>query len=73
MTDPKASLAFYVDALGLKVIREIKRPEFKYDLYFLAPEGQEEAQVSSKNVETSACSESRITNRTCSGVRKRSN
>jgi lactoylglutathione lyase len=34
--DPKRSLDFYQDALGMKLIKSIKMPDAKFDLYFLA-------------------------------------
>ncbi|KAI9002852.1 glyoxalase/bleomycin resistance protein/dioxygenase [Hyaloraphidium curvatum] len=45
VADLDASLDFYVNKLGLKIVRESRRPEHKYDLVFLAPEGQEDAQI----------------------------
>ncbi len=45
VTDPDASLDFYVNKLGLKEIRRHEVSQGRYTLYFLAPEGQEEAQV----------------------------
>ncbi|KAJ3334936.1 hypothetical protein HDU93_007014 [Gonapodya sp. JEL0774] len=36
---------FYVNKIGLKLIREVKNPQYKFDLLFLAPEGQEDVQI----------------------------
>lgn len=33
--DPKASLAFYQDVLGMKLFREDHNPDAKFSLYFL--------------------------------------
>jgi lactoylglutathione lyase len=45
IADVDASLRFYRDLLGLKVIRESVNEKGRYTLYFLAPEGQEEAPI----------------------------
>jgi lactoylglutathione lyase len=45
VTDVDASLRFYCDGLGLKEIRRSVNDKGRYTLIFLAPEGQEEAQV----------------------------
>ncbi len=45
VTDPEASLDFYCNKLGLKEVRRHEVPQGRYTLYFLAPPGQEEAQV----------------------------
>lgn len=37
--DPKRSLDFYQNALGMKLINNIKNPDAKFDLYFLAYDG----------------------------------
>merc|ERR1712072_284390 len=37
--DPKRSLEFYQNALGMKLINNIKNPDAKFDLYFLAYDG----------------------------------
>ena len=39
MKDPKRSLEFYQNALGMKLINNIKNPDAKFDLYFLAYDG----------------------------------
>ncbi|MDF2235660.1 lactoylglutathione lyase [Albimonas sp. CAU 1670] len=43
--DIDASKAFYCDLLGLKEVRRIDNEAGKFTLVFLAPPGQEEAQV----------------------------
>jgi len=43
--DIDASLDFYCNKLGLKEVRRIEVPEGRFTLIFVAPEGQEEAQV----------------------------
>ena len=45
VTDVDASLHFYCDLLGLKEIRRYESEAGKFTLIFLAPEGQEQAQV----------------------------
>jgi lactoylglutathione lyase len=45
VTDVDASLKFYCDGLGLKEIRRSDNEKGRYTLIFLAPEGQEEAQI----------------------------
>jgi lactoylglutathione lyase len=45
VTDVEASLRFYRDGLGLKEIRRAENEKGRYTLIFLAPEGQEDAQV----------------------------
>ena len=45
VTDVDASLHFYCDLLGLKEIRRYENESGKFTLIFLAPEGQEDAQV----------------------------
>jgi len=45
VTDVDASLHFYCDLLGLKEIRRYESESGKFTLIFLAPEGQEQAQV----------------------------
>jgi len=45
VTDLDQSLDFYVNKLGLKEVRRIDRPEGRYTLVFLAPPGDESAQV----------------------------
>jgi len=45
VTDVDASLKFYIDGLGLKEVRRTENEKGRYTLIFLAPEGQEEAQV----------------------------
>ncbi|OUU78363.1 MAG: lactoylglutathione lyase [Gammaproteobacteria bacterium TMED78] len=42
VSDIEKSLEFYCEKLGLKQIKRVDRPEFKYSLIFIAPEGQEE-------------------------------
>ena len=42
VSDIEKSLDFYCEKLGLKQIKRVDRPEFKYSLIFIAPEGQEE-------------------------------
>jgi|TARA_B100001250_G_scaffold414570_1_gene453992 lactoylglutathione lyase len=36
------SLDFFCNKLGLKQIKRVDRPEFKYSLIFIAPKGQED-------------------------------
>ncbi|PJN94857.1 lactoylglutathione lyase [Amaricoccus sp. HAR-UPW-R2A-40] len=45
VTDVEESLRFYCDLLGLKEIRRRDSEQGRFTLIFLAPEGQEEAQV----------------------------
>ncbi len=45
VTDIDASLDFYCNKLGLKEIRRNEYPDGRFTLVFLAPEGQEDAQV----------------------------
>jgi lactoylglutathione lyase len=45
VTDVDASLRFYVDALGLEVIRRNDYPQGKYSLIFLAAPGDSTAQI----------------------------
>lgn len=45
VSDLDASVEFFRDKLGLKEIRRNEVPAGRYTLVFLAPEGQEEAQV----------------------------
>lgn len=45
VTDIDASLHFYCDLLGLKEIRRYENEAGKFTLIFLAPEGQEQAQL----------------------------
>ena len=45
VTDIDDSLHFYCDLLGLKEIRRYESEAGKFTLIFLAPEGQEDAQV----------------------------
>jgi lactoylglutathione lyase len=45
VTDIEASKRFYCDLLGLKEVRRIENEKGRFTLVFLAPEGQEEAQV----------------------------
>jgi len=45
VTDIENSLRFYRDGLGLKEIRRSENEKGRYTLIFLAPEGQEDAQV----------------------------
>jgi len=45
VTDVDASLRFYCDGLGLKEVRRSENEKGRYTLIFLAPEGQEDAQV----------------------------
>jgi len=45
VNDIDQSLHFYCDLLGLKEIRRYENEAGKFTLIFLAPEGQEEAQV----------------------------
>jgi lactoylglutathione lyase len=45
VTDVEDSLRFYCDLLGLKEIRRRDSEQGRFTLIFLAPEGQEEAQV----------------------------
>jgi lactoylglutathione lyase len=45
VTDPDASIDFYCNKLGLKELRRMENPQGRYTLIFLAPPGQEEAQV----------------------------
>jgi lactoylglutathione lyase len=43
--DIEASKRFYCDLLGLREVRRIENEKGRFTLVFLAPEGQEEAQV----------------------------
>jgi lactoylglutathione lyase len=45
VTDIEASKRFYCDLLGLKEVRRTDSEKGRFTLVFLAPEGQEEAQV----------------------------
>jgi lactoylglutathione lyase len=45
VTDPDASIDFYCNKLGLKELRRIENPQGRFTLIFLAPPGQEDAQV----------------------------
>jgi lactoylglutathione lyase len=45
VTDLDASIDFYCNKLGLKELRRMDNPQGRYTLAFLAPAGQEEAQV----------------------------
>jgi len=45
ITDIEESLEFYVDHLGLKVLRRTDYEQGRFTLIFLAAEGDEEAQV----------------------------
>lgn len=45
VTDLDASLRFYRDALGLKVLRQFEQPQGRFTLVYLAAEGDEQAQV----------------------------
>ncbi len=45
VTDLDASLKFYCDHLGLKNVGRFDVEEGRFTLVFLAPEGQEEAQI----------------------------
>jgi len=45
VTDLPASLRFYVDALGLEVLRQYDNPGGRFTLVFLAAPGDSEAQV----------------------------
>ena len=45
VTDIDASLDFYVGKMGMKEVRRHESEKGRYTLIFLAPEGQEEAQV----------------------------
>jgi lactoylglutathione lyase len=45
VTDIDASKSFFCDLLGLKEVRRIENEQGRFTLVFLAPEGQEEAQV----------------------------
>ena len=45
VTDLSASLRFYVDALGLEVLRQVDNPGGRFTLVFLAAPGDSEAQV----------------------------
>ena len=45
VSDVDASLRFYCEGLGLRQVRKIDNREGRYTLFFLAPEGQEAAQV----------------------------
>jgi lactoylglutathione lyase len=45
VTDLSASLRFYVDALGLEVLRQYDNPGGRFTLVYLAAPGDSEAQV----------------------------
>ena len=45
VSDVEASLRFYVDALGLEVLRKVDNPAGRFTLIFLAAPGDGEAQV----------------------------
>lgn len=45
VTDLEKSLAFYRDALGLKVVRSNEYPNGRFTLVYLAAEGDEDAQI----------------------------
>jgi lactoylglutathione lyase len=45
VTDLDKSVDFYVNKLGLKQVRRTENEKGRYTLVFLAPEGQEDAQV----------------------------
>lgn len=45
VTDPEASLRFYCDLLGLREVRRSESDQGRFTLIFLAPPGQEDAQV----------------------------
>ena len=45
VTDLEAAVDFYCNKLGLKELRRHDVPQGRYTLAFLAPEGQEDAQV----------------------------
>ena len=45
VTDIDASIDFYCNKLGLKEVRRSDNEKGRYTLIFLAPEGQEDAQV----------------------------
>lgn len=45
VTDLEKSLAFYRDALGLKVVRSNEYPNGRFTLVYLAAEGDESAQI----------------------------
>lgn len=45
VTDLEASLGFYRDALGLKVVRSVDVPQGRFTLVYLAAPGDEQAQV----------------------------
>jgi lactoylglutathione lyase len=45
VTDVDASLRFYCEGLGLKEIRRTQNEKGRYTLIFLAPPGQEDAQI----------------------------
>lgn len=45
VTDLEKSLAFYRDALGLKVVRSNEYPNGRFTLVYLAAEGDENAQI----------------------------
>ena len=45
VTDPEASLRFYCDLLGLREVRRSENEQGRFTLIFLAPPGQEDAQV----------------------------
>jgi lactoylglutathione lyase len=45
ISDIDQSLDFYVNKLGLKEVRRMENPQGRYTLIFLAPQGNEDAQV----------------------------
>lgn len=45
VTAPEASLRFYCDLLGLREVRRSESEQGRFTLIFLAPPGQEDAQV----------------------------
>ncbi len=45
VSDLDASLDFFCNKLGLKEVRRMEHKEGRFTLVFLAPEGQEEAQI----------------------------
>jgi lactoylglutathione lyase len=45
VTDPDASIDFYCNKLGLTELRRMENPQGRFTLIFLAPPGQDDAQV----------------------------
>jgi lactoylglutathione lyase len=45
VSDPKASLRFYCDALGLELVHRADNPGGRFTLYFLAAPGQPSSQL----------------------------